>query len=264
MAFDIDDKTEQPTDRRRRLAREQGHGPRSAILTSACRLLGGTLALQFWGAGLIRECAQLIADGLRGPFASQLTIDTLTASIWEAIGRLAPAVLACLTGAIVGGLAAQLFQTGGRVRASGLVVDLNRLNPATGLGKISIWNNTRQATSAFTKYVLLLGVGGWSMWKFLPAAIAMSSGDAGSIALTCGASLIALAWQITGLFLVLGIADYAYQFWAFEQSLKMSPDEIREEARQQSGNPQWKQRRRELWGQQNVSSADTQRAGLDR
>ena len=59
-----DERTQQPTELRLREARERGHVPRSAELTSAAGLLGGLLAVTLLGPGLLGDLTNMTATGL--------------------------------------------------------------------------------------------------------------------------------------------------------------------------------------------------------
>jgi flagellar biosynthetic protein FlhB len=69
-------------------------------------------------------------------------------------------------------------------------------------------------------------------------------------------TLQVLAWQLSlglrlglrvaGVYCFVGVADYGYQRWKHEVSLRMSKAEIQEESRQQEGNPQIRARVRSL------------------
>ncbi len=259
MAIDIEDKTEQPTERRRRLAREQGLGPRSASLTLSCRLLGVAVGLQFFGSQLVQDCAWLIAESLQRPLVGQLTVSMVTSRGWNAASHIGVSVMGCCVCVLIAGLAAQWLQVGFRFQAAELLPNASRLSPARGLSKLWSFDNSIQAALGLLKYLAVLGFGGWFIWSSLGAALSLGESNIITIADVIGTSTLRLAWQLAGLFLLVGLADYGYQFWKFEQSLKMSPAEIREEVRQQSGDPRWKQQRRELWQQQTgrTNSIDT-------
>jgi len=57
---------------------------------------------------------------------------------------------------------------------------------------------------------------------------------------------LTLALRVVGVYCLLGIADYGYQRWQHEKSLRMSRGEVREEGKQQEGNPQIRARVRSL------------------
>ena len=250
MAFAVDDKTEQPTERRRRQAREDGLGPRSADLSTACRLLGIAAAFQFFAGPLVLEIAQFLTDSLQRPLAVELTADLVVSQAWDAISRMALGFFSCCGCLWVGCFAAHFLQVGVRFQTQDLLPDFSRLSPANGLSKLWRIENASQAGWGGLKYVSLLCVGGWYLWINLPSLLALPESDLTTIAQITGHCLIGLAWQLAAVFLVMGLADYGYQRWKFEQSLKMSPAELREEMRNEGGNTQWKQQRRELWRRQ--------------
>lgn len=250
MAIDIEEKTEQPTERRRRLAREQGQGPRSSVLTLSVRLLGIAAALQFFGSPLAQDCARLVSASLQRPLARSLTVEMATAQSWEALAQIGSSFMGCCACVLIAGLIVQWLQIGWRFQTADLLPDLTRLSPARGFSKLWSLDNSAQALIALIKYLAVLLFGGWYIWSSLERTMTLADWDAGLIAEMVGTSLVQLAWQIGGLLLLFGLADYGYQYWKFERSLRMSPEEVREEARQQSADPQWKQQRRELWKQQ--------------
>ncbi len=264
MAIDIEDKTEQPTERRRRLAREEGLGPRSAAFTVSCRLLGVAIALQLFGSRLVQDCARVMTESLQKPLAVQLTVSLITSRGWDAVVHIGGSALGCGACVLVAGLAAQWFQVGFRFQTAELLPDASRLSPSRGLSKLWNFDNLVQAVLALIKYLAVLAFGGWYIWSSLGRAVSLADSDVGTIAQMIGSSTVTLAWQLAGLFLIFGLADYGYQFWKFEQSLKMTPAEIREEIRQQSGDPRWKQQRRELWQQQLVAARPVDQAPVQR
>ncbi len=54
-----------------------------------------------------------------------------------------------------------------------------------------------------------------------------------------------LAMRLALMLLVMAFADYAYQKWEFENSIKMSKKEIKDEYKQMEGDPQIKQKIRQ-------------------
>ena len=55
-----------------------------------------------------------------------------------------------------------------------------------------------------------------------------------------------LAFRVAGVYCLVALADYAYQRWQHEKSLRMSRGEIQDEGKQQEGNPQIRARVRSL------------------
>ncbi len=246
MSIEIDDKTEQPTERRRRQAREDGLGPRSADLGTACRWLGVAVAVQFFGGSLVFELSQFLADSLQRPWLVELTADTVVSLSWEAVGRLAFSCLGCCSCVWVGCLVAHFWQVGVRFQPEDLMPDFSRLSPFDGLARLWKVENAAQAGWGLVKYVTIVTLGGWYLWTNLGRLSNLPESDLATIAQITGNSFVMLAWLLAGVFLLFGLGDYGYQLWKFEQSLKMTPAELREENREETGRAHWKQQRRDV------------------
>lgn len=243
MTLDIEDKTEQPTARRRREAREQGLGPRSADFSTACRFVGVAAALQFCASNLVVELSRHLTEALQQPGGRELTPASFVSQAWEAIGRMGLAGLGMVGCLWISCLAAHFLQVGLRFNLTDVMPDLSRLSPARGIGKLLRLESACQAGWGLVKFAAVLSFGGWHLWSQLGRLSALTDNDVSTIAQMVGGGLVLLAWQLAALFLTFGLADYGWRYWKFEQSLKMSPAELREELRHESGNPLWKQKR---------------------
>jgi flagellar biosynthetic protein FlhB len=52
-------------------------------------------------------------------------------------------------------------------------------------------------------------------------------------------------WKVAGAFVVIAAADFMYQRWFYERSLRMSKQDIKEELKQSEGNPHMRARLRQ-------------------
>lgn len=245
MALEVDDKTEQPTERRRRQAREDGLGPRSVDLGTACRLVGVALALQLFGGRLVVELTQFLTDALQRPPVSELTMDSVGALSWDVISRIGLSFLGGCGCLWVCCLAAHFLQVGFRFQAQDVLPDFSRLSLPHGMAKLWQLENVNQAGWGLLKYLVIVSLGGWYLWTNLGRIATLSEYDLATCAQIVGTSFVTLAWLLAAVFLVFGMGDYGYQLWKFEQSLKMSPAELREELRNEGGSANWKQQRRD-------------------
>ncbi len=55
-----------------------------------------------------------------------------------------------------------------------------------------------------------------------------------------GGLIFSIAWKFGMLLVLVGILDYAYEKWQYEENLKMSKQEVKDEYRQSEGNPETK------------------------
>ena len=57
--------------------------------------------------------------------------------------------------------------------------------------------------------------------------------------------LLLLAVKLAAVLFILSLADYAWQWWRFEQELRMTLEEVREEMKITEGDPEMRRRVRE-------------------
>ena len=257
MVLEVDEKTEQPTERRRREAREAGLGPRSADLSTACRLIGVALALQFCGPSLLIDLSQLLMQSFQPLPLNEISGEAVVSRMWLAVSRVGGSCLGFCACLWCCGLVAHALQVGLRFQPADLLPDMSRLNPWTGLSKIFRFEQAAQAGWGLLKYLLLLTCGAWSLWSQLGNWASLTDAELTTAAAVIGQSIVTTAWHLAGISLFLGLADYGIQFWKFELSLRMTTAELREEQRNSAPNPQWKQHRRELWQRQVATAAAT-------
>jgi flagellar biosynthetic protein FlhB len=55
-----------------------------------------------------------------------------------------------------------------------------------------------------------------------------------------GELIFSIGWKFGMLLVIVGLLDFAYQKWQYEESLKMSKQEVKDEYRQSEGNPEAK------------------------
>ena len=236
-------KTEQATPRRREKARERGQVARSRELPSALALLTVTF-LVWWQAEVwklqwrdfLAHDLPLPSDDLRA-YLTLLQRTAMLAIRWGA----PPLLLAWLVAA--GGIVAQ----GGFVFApEALEPKPEKLNPATNLGRLFSLNSLQRLLKSLlpAAYLVYLGVTLFTaQWDtilrlcFLPPRTA-----AGRIfELAFG-----IAWKAGLVFAVWFLADYLLERLNFERQLRMSRQEIREEAKETEGQPLIRSRVRRL------------------
>lgn len=241
------ERTEKPTPRRRERAREEGRVARSPELSAAFVLLGGTAALAALGgraiadhlAELVRETSYLIAsDPLTVPagvgLLRRVVSGTLLALVPFAVGVLAVVLLA------------NLVQARGVVSWIPLAPKLSRISPITGIKRILGWDAVANLVKSVFK-ILTLGLMTYAIishsWPEL-VSLAEIGASASLVVLKTLAFKLAAT---TGLaFLALSAADYAYQYYKLEKSLRMTKQEVIREHRETEGDPAIKTRLRSI------------------
>jgi flagellar biosynthesis protein FlhB len=243
------ERTERPTAKRVRDARDRGQIARSRDLTSAMSLVGVALALAWAGLRMMTLVATRLATGL-GTLSDHAHesleaagLATLIASDGKLLAQVIgpPAGIAAAVAVLTG-----MAQTGLGFRMKALRVDWGRLSPANGLGRMK----PLLALPELFKALLGLTVVGSVAYLCLracvlqaPSLMTMPPIAAAQIGWS---QLWTLLWRTSLALMTLGVADYGYQRWRWLEGMRMTKQEVRDEHRLNEGNPEIKARVRRV------------------
>lgn len=237
MADDQDQKSEAPTPRRLQRAREEGQVGYSGELVSGIVLL--LAVLYFWttGQALWLALEQIMRHRLLSfdtAIAYPQTLMELAASSAEwLIFPLAMLLLPMFLVALVsGGLQTQFNFT-----TKPLELKWDRISPINGWQRIFSMRAVVRGITAIIKTVLI-GVIAWSMFESrLPATLVSGFGTLDQSLQLATEIFIAVSLAVAAAMLLVGIADFGFQKWKHLQDLRMSIKDLRDEHREDEGDP---------------------------
>jgi flagellar biosynthetic protein FlhB len=243
VADDVE-KTEQPTPKKRQEARREGQLAISQEVFTVANLLAVTAVLLFLGGTAVHQGMQLFQRALQLPdsFDPAVAAELLR----QAFGAAGAVVLPVLGAAALAALIAGVAQTGGNLAPRRLKPKFSKLNPAQNLNRLIKHDAPMQLGKSLLKLVIVGGViasvvigqlGQYAGLSRLPLFEVIGF-QLGTILHAFLAGCLAL--------LVLAIADYAAERWRTEKQLKMSRQEVKDEARQSEGDPHLKSHMRSL------------------
>lgn len=246
MADDSDDdKTESATPHRIEKAREEGQIPRSRELTSLLMLLTGIMILWLGGGAMAQRLADMLASGLLFDHG-MVTDDKQTGvHVGDLIGQAVLAILPMMAGLVLVAIAAPMLLGGIVLNSKVIKFDLTKLNPLPGLQRMFAMQAWVELFKGVLKAVLVGCVGGWFIWTHWPEMLRLMS-QSPEMALRHGLNMIAMgcALVMLGLIPMVGY-DVFWQIYSYYKKLRMSRQEIRDEFKQQEGDPHVKGRIRQ-------------------
>lgn len=236
--------TEQATPERRKKAKAKGDSVRSRELLSAMAMLGGLAMLGISAHSFAASWGKVYIESLRSAAVGEVNGD----QGWnEAVRRmLAPALVPVglvMAASFGGALLAGVAQGGGvQLHPNAVSLKFSKLNPVTNLGNLFSLRATTRLVKSLVPVAVMV-VWGWGALKALmlpmpvmslmrlPATFSTAYG------LALDAAWVTLAWS--GL-------DYAMEWRSWNERLKMSKQEIRDEVKEAMGNPQVKMKIRQI------------------
>ncbi|TAM60667.1 MAG: flagellar biosynthesis protein FlhB [Rhodanobacter sp.] len=247
MAEDSDqEKTEQPTEKRLRESREKGEVASSRDLSGALVVLAGVAVLMNNGEAALRHARRIFSIGLdyrrEALFSGALPGRALHAAVGEALALFGPVAVATLLAT----LASPLLMGGLNFSAKALQPKFERLDPIKGLGRVFAMRGLVELAKALLKLLfiglaLLLLLRHWQGELQATGRGTVLTGIALSITLLGRAAL----WFGSILALIGGI-DALYQKFDHGKRLRMTKQEVRDEAKETEGNPELKSRVRQV------------------
>lgn len=240
------DKTEAPTAKRQKEARDEGKIPRSQELSAAIVLLGSGLMIGPGGASIADALEELTRASFVVGHGAMTDPKAATAWLRWTGSTLAAGLFPFV--AVVSGLALAVGAGQGRgtFTAKPLQPDWSRLSPIKNAKRFLSPRPLVDLLKALLK-ILVVGVvvyvalsGALEELSRLPqsaspALVAVLRSQITTILLASGLALLALA-----------VADYGYQSWQHQRELRMTKEEVKKELRESEGDPLIRARLRSL------------------
>nr|WP_225365621.1 flagellar biosynthesis protein FlhB [Serratia rubidaea] len=239
------EKSEAPTPHRLEKARKEGQIPRSRELTSMLMLIAGLACLWLGGSNMARELSQMLAGGLHFDHGMVNNDRQMLRQLGTLLRQAVWALLPVLAGLVLVALTAPMLLGGLLFSAKSLKFDLKRLNPLSGLKRIFSSQVLAELLKGVLKALLVGWVTGLYLWHNWAAMLHLvtqqpldAMGNALQMVVFCG------------LLVVLGLVpmvafDVFYQLWSHFKKLKMTKQDIRDEFKEQEGDPHVKGRIRQ-------------------
>lgn len=240
------DKTEDPTEKRKKDSREKGEIARSKELNTLAVMLAGAGALLIFGGALALDLMELMRMNFslsREVILDQRSMGTyLLHSGQIALLSIQPVMITLLLAALIGPIS-----LGGWLFAAGsMAPKFSRMNPGAGLKRMFSAKALVELLKALAKFFIVLFV-----------ALAVLSSDIDDLlriahepldmAIIHSLQVVGWStlWMACGL-IIIALVDVPVQLWESHKKLLMTKQEIRDEHKDQEGRPEVKQRIRQL------------------
>lgn len=240
---DNDDKTEEPTAKRKQDARKKGQVPKSTELNSAVVLLAVFICLKNFGLNLYSKMFELMNLTFEVYMVKEdlFTNAGIMALATELAVRFFSALLPIFAFAMLVGVIANLMQTGLIFTTESIKPKFSNINPINGLKQTFSLKNTAEF---FIKTILKVAVVGFIAYSTIKenytAIINTLNLNASSIAQYIMGTIIDLGIKISAWLVAVAVIDVVVQIRKHKKELRMTKQEIKEEFKQTEGNPQIK------------------------
>jgi flagellar biosynthetic protein FlhB len=238
MAGDRDSRTEKPTAKRMRKARQDGQIPKSMELVAWTSMLVSVFLIQITVklAGtrfrpLLERTGDVMAEAETGPALSLL-------GRWGLAGLIV--VTPMLLTTMVVGVVMNVAQVGFAPSVKLLAPKFSRVSPTKGLKRLLSTTTLWETAKALLKVSVLALVASRAVMGIVPVLV-----DGGHLSAMTTVGIVAtramsMVRTVALVGLGLAAADYAFQRRKIQGQLRMTKQELKEEARESEGDPHMK------------------------
>jgi flagellar biosynthetic protein FlhB len=242
------EKTIRATPRRRQKAKEEGDLPRAREFSNIMGLVAGVIIVFLFGGAGITALARLVRKLLQRAGTTAVTPESVQNLFWESTGEISliigPFFITLL---IVTVIFSMLFQGGWNISARAFLFKPNRFNPISGLKRIM---GSANALANLLKTILIVFIVAYITWDTLveemPKLPGLMMAPVPLVINYMAGFIYRCLFKIILLLIIVGVSDIAWSRYQYEERLKMSRMDLKEEIKMTEGNPQIKRRIRSI------------------
>ena len=241
------EKTEPATPKKKEDARRKGQVAQSRDVSTVVLLVAATLAL---ASPLGTRLASTVHDTARTAWSGLLIVPDSVPDYHAVVVKLGIVFLLALAPFallfVVVGMAGNLAQIGWMISPEALQPKFEKLNPLSGLKRMVSLDKLYELVKSILRLVVVVAILVWLLAPSLPDVLTHIGASTLMISALGGELLERTIWTILLVFAVFAAADYMWQRYQYEKRLRMTKQEVRDEAKQREGDPQVKSRIRQI------------------
>ena len=240
------DRTEQPTPKRREDARKKGDVPRSRELTMTGVMLSGASALLFASGPLVNRVGTSFAQSFQFERSNIFDASFLTTALWDALSNALLSVLLFALVLIIAVFASAVLIGGWSFSMKAAAFKGQRINPISGLKRMVSASSAIELLKALGKFAVILLIAITWLWASIDDLLALGR-ESLEVSIPRAIQICAMSLLVvsSGLIVIAGI-DVPFQLWNHKKKLRMTRNEIKDEFKETDGRPEVKSRIRML------------------
>ncbi len=239
------EKSEDPTPKRLREAREKGEVARSRELNTTLVLLTAAGTLLVMGGSIFTRLREILTNSFtveRDALFDPTTLHAmLQLRITEALLMLLPLFAALIVGAVAG----PLMMGGGGFSTKAMAPKLSKLNPLSGLKRIFSLQGLMEFGKTLFKFVLIASIAGSLLWKLSSTLLGLGHQPLEQGLMHAGYMVGWTFLSLAAILILVALVDVPFQLYTHQKKLRMTKQQVRDESKETEGKPEVKSRIRQ-------------------
>ncbi len=245
------EKTEPATAKKLREAREDGKVAKSKELTAAFDLIVLFLVMKIFISYVADGLMEVFtySYGLIPDFLENNAKDLSTQAVAGVFNTLILKIILICAPFFLFGMAItiiiSILQVGWKVTGKPLKPKGDKFNPINGFKRIFSKDSLFELLKSILKIFIIIYVAYTSIKDEADNLFILYEIPLMQAIILCGTIIIDAGFKISIVYLVIGIADFIYQKYKFNEEMKMTKQEVKDEYKNTEGNPEIKGRQRQ-------------------
>jgi flagellar biosynthetic protein FlhB len=241
-----DEKTEEPSQHKLEESRKKGDVASSKELTSVLLLSGSLLTLILCSVYVYELFTEYLEWVYRQDFRSVYTKEKFSEVFRHTAWTLVKCVGPTFGASLCLGVLSQFMQIGFLFSPEILNADIERINPIKGFGRLFSKKALSETVKGLFKFTVVIFITYTVMRDNLGSFLGFLHADAGQSLLFGKYLMVKLGFSILLGLGVVALADFAWEKWTYRKKMMMTKQQVKEEAKERDGNPEIKQKIRQI------------------
>ena len=237
------ERTEKGTAKRRQQSRQRGQVAQSREIPSVLILMTALGFFYFAGAWMFWNISEFIGGVYQNLDTLRLnTVSDASAFSVDIIKKLFSILIPFFVPLLIAGLVGNIGQVGFEMHGGPLKPKLSKINPIAGFKKFVSLRTLVELGKSIMKLVIIGGISYGLIKAEMRGFPPLMQQGVGEILLFIAQVAFKILFFVCLALIILALLDYIYQRWQFEQSIKMTKQEVKDERKQSEGDPRVKSR----------------------
>lgn len=240
------ERTEQPTPKRLKQAREQGQVPRSRELNTMTLTVSGAVAIIAMGEEMLRGLYGLLRDGWSLDRATVLDPAAgpglFAKGVLDGLWMISPVLIVLFLAALLG----PILIGGWSFSPKAVAFKWSKLDPVKGLSRIFSAKGLMELVKTLAKFAVVCAASGALLWMLAGDLLGLGGG---SLRQSLSDTAWLLSWSflaLSSVLVLIAAVDIPFQLWDHRRQLRMTRQEVKDELKETEGRPEVRSRIRGL------------------
>ena len=231
----FEEKTEEPTPKKRQEVKEKGEVAKSKELPSVTVLLAALISLSLFGSFMYNHIQIIMKGAFSFPDIHNFEIPELLKFAQNIIGRFIILLSPLFAAIFITAILSNIMQVGFIVSGESITPKLSKIDPIKGLGRLFSKQAFMELIKSLLKLTIVGGIAFLTIKGEMKNFALLGEMEINSIFIYILKIFFKIFIRCSLAMIILVIIDYAFQKWEFENRIKMTKQEVKDEIKKSEG-----------------------------